>query len=188
MAYIIYTTKAFIFKERDFGESARLFSFFTEDFGRIDAMAQGIRYLKSKLRYSLSGLSFVRISFVASSNGFWRLTDAEEIFQFENIRRSPEKTRSSYVLFSLIDRMVQGQESDLELWRKLEKIFMFLENKNLDNGDLKSFEILSAMHILKHLGYLEEERATENLSLGKIGKNGQYFTALVQRSIEQSQL
>ena len=65
---------------------------------------------------------------------------------------------------------------------------MFLENKNLDNGDLKNFEILSAMHILKHLGYLEEEEETENLSLDKIGKNDQYFLSLIQRSSEQSQL
>jgi len=184
----MYTTKAFIFREINFGESDKLFSFFTEDFGRVDAVAQGVRCLKSKLRYSLSGNSFLRVSFVGTSNGYFRLVDAEEIFLLEKTKKSLKKTKSSFVLFSLIDRMLQGQEEDRDLWKKFEKIFMFLENSDSVDGNLKNFEILAAMHVLNHLGYLGERDETKSLSLDKIGKNGKYFLSLVQKTIEQSQL
>ena len=151
-------------------------------------MAQGVRYLKSKLRYSLSGLSFIRISFVATNNGFWRLIDAEEILVLGNTRSSLEKTKSSFVIFSLIDRLLQGQETDLELWERLKKTFLFLEKSNLTSNDLKNFEILSATYILNYLGYMEDGWGDEKLSLEEIGSRSDYFLSLVQSSIEQSQL
>lgn len=188
MLHRIYTTEAFIFKEKSFGESDKIYSFFTKDFGRIDAVAQGVRYLKSKLRYSLSSLSFIRISFVATSSSYWRLVDAKEVLALENTRRNFEKTKRSFILFSLIDKLLQGQESDLDLWKKLKKIFLFLEKRNLNDDNLKNFEILSAIYILRHLGYVEEEQGVKNLSLNDIGSRSKYFVSLVKKSIEQSQL
>ncbi len=188
MSYTIYTTRAFLFKKKEFGESGMLYSFFTEKYGRIDAAARGVRYLKSKLRYSLSGLSFLRISFVATSGGYWRLIDAEEVFILDRTRNDARRTKSSFVLFSLVDRLIQGQDADTYLWEKFKNIFLFLERKNISSNELKNFEILSAVHILNHLGYMGGEIEGRNLSLDKIGADRKYFLSLVKESIEQSQL
>lgn len=187
MSYTIYTTEAFIFKERNFGESGKIFSFFTKDFGRIDATAQGVRYLKSKLRYSLSGLSILKISFVGTANGYWRLTGAEEILPLDDTRANFEKMKFSFVLFSLIDRMVQGQQADEALWNKLVKFFLFVENNGFKESEIKNLEIFVAIDLLKHLGYMEEWGGGA-LSLKEVGSRREYFLSLVHKSIEQSQL
>jgi len=176
MTHIIYQTEAVILKKRDLGEADRLYSFLTRDFGRLEILAQGVRYLKSKLRYSLSGFSFSRIAFVATLNEHWRLVGAEEIYAWDSIRKSSEKMKCLSGIFSLIDRLVRGQELDVELWEKLKKLFLFLEKNEFKGNDLKNFEIAATLRILEQQGYLEKGKEYANPSLA------------IQRALEQSQL
>ena len=176
MSYNIYTTEAVILKKRDLGEADRLYSFLTKDFGRIEVVAQGVRYLKSKLRYSLSGFSFLRIAFVATSNEHWRLVNAEEVCVWDSVRKNSEKMKCLSGIFSLIDRLVRGQEQDIELWEKLKNIFLFLEKNEFKNNGFKNFEITAALRILEQQGYLEK------------GKEYADPILAIQHALEQSQL
>jgi len=155
VSYHIYTTEAVILKKRDYGEADRVFSFFTKDFGRMEIKAQGVRYLKSKLRYNLSGLSFLRIAFVSSGNEFCRLVDVEENLVLSDTRKDLGKTKCALRIFFLLDRLVQGQERDKELWNKIYNFFVFLENNKMNREQLKSFTTLTALDVVTHLGYAE---------------------------------
>jgi len=188
MSCCIYTTEAFIFKKRDIGEAGRLYSFFTKDFGRIDAVAQGVRHLKSKLRYHLSFFSFLRISFVATSGEYWRVVDAEEIRALESPRGDFGKARTIFTLFSLLDRLLQGQEADGRLWETAKELFGYLEKSVLSKNDLRNFEILFALRVLNHLGYAEDFSPDEPLSLEKVDNSKNYFLSLIKESLEHSQL
>ena len=156
MSYHVYTTEAIILKRRDFGEADSLFSFFTKDFGRLEVRAQGVRHLKSKLRYHLSGLSFVKIAFVAASGDSWRLVDAEEIGVLKDTREDEDKTKCALKIFSLLERLIQGQESDRELWEGISSVLVFLENNELGKGELRNFAIESALDVATHLGYADK--------------------------------
>jgi len=134
MSYHIYTTEGIILKKRDVGEADRFFSVFTKDFGRIEVKARGVRYLKSKLRYCLSGDSILKITFVPTRNEYYRLVGAEELRLFKN-------TRSAEVL-GLLERLIQGQQKDEKIWKDLTRV-VTVPNKN------KVF----ALRFLDYLGY-----------------------------------
>ncbi|MBU1091402.1 recombination protein O N-terminal domain-containing protein [Patescibacteria group bacterium] len=175
MSYHIYSAEAVILKRWDVGEADTLFSFFTKDFGRIDAKAQGVRYLKSKLRYHLSGFSFVRVSFVETSGDCWRLVDAEEYENLDDIKTNGGKKRSILKVFSLLERLIQGQESDTELWEEVRGFLIFLENNKLDAKDLEDFTISTALNIMAHLGYIDKKKCSNPIMA-------------IQQALEQSQL
>ncbi len=165
MSHYIYITEAFVFKKFNVGEADSVYSFFTKEFGRLNIKAQGIRHLKSKLRYGLSGFSFLKIAFVATSGGYWRLIDVEETEVFDEVRKDSIKTKYCLKLFSLIDRLLQGEEKDYVLWNKLAKFFVLIDKKEISNDDLKKVVVSFAADIVAHLGYADKEEVRLNPSL-----------------------
>ena len=59
-----FHTDALIVGSAVFGEANKVYELFTRDFGMIRASAQGVRLAKSKLKYALQDLSYVRVDLV----------------------------------------------------------------------------------------------------------------------------
>src|SRR3989344_5390571 len=62
--YKIYQTEGLVIEGRSLGEADRFLTVFTKDFGMIQAQAQGVRKISSKLRYSLRNFSYAEIDLV----------------------------------------------------------------------------------------------------------------------------
>lgn len=144
MAHTIYQTEGIVLSKRDFGEAERVYNIYTEKFGMVTAVAQGVRLLKSKLRYNLDLFSFGNFSLVAGKE-IWRLTDAEEI---RNIHDNDDNYDNKHlVVFSRIAgfllRMIKGEERSAFIWQKAKNIF-------LAGGD----EVHAVAEILHELGYM----------------------------------
>ena len=70
-----YKTKALVFKKTDRNESDRVFSVFTENFGRLDIFAKAIRKNVSKLRSGIDIFFISDIEFIQGKNRktlYWR--------------------------------------------------------------------------------------------------------------------
>lgn len=190
MSYHIYQTEGIVLKKYEVGEADRIFSVLTKDFGRIEAHAQGVRYIKSKLRYNLNDFSHSRFGLVMNGNSSWRIIDAEELSAWGNIRNSPEKIAAVFRIAELVNRMVRGQEPDDNLWNEIKKAFIFLEKmENPPNvKNLKIFELLTTLRILSHLGYVASHEKWLNLSLDEARKIEPLMLSLINKAIEESQL
>ncbi|MCF7835827.1 MAG: DNA repair protein RecO [Candidatus Marinimicrobia bacterium] len=194
MSHRIYTSTGVILRKVDVGEADSLFSFLTKDFGRVDVKAQGIRYLKSKLRYHLFGFAFIRISFVATAGDYWRLVDAEEVEVLDRIRDNKDKKKCFLSMLSLCERMIHGPESEDGLWSEFKNFVYTLEENNFSKNDLKNFEILIASRLLSCLGYfdlniLNDCRERElGVLLNKIEEKRDVFIEAIKHSLENSQL
>jgi len=75
--YSIQTTPGFIIDSRTYGEAGKMLFIFTRDLGLVMAVAQGIRFERSKLRPFTQDYSFGEFSFVRGKE-MWRLTSAQE--------------------------------------------------------------------------------------------------------------
>ncbi len=141
MSYYIYQTEGIIIDKKDAGEADRIFGILTRDFGRITALAQGVRYLKSKLRHNLNTFSYSRFGLVIGRD-FWRIIDTEELNDWYNIRRSPEKLSAVSEIAGLLNRMVKGEQPDIALWEEVKKALLFLEETEMpkDEKALKTFK------------------------------------------------
>jgi len=152
MSHHIYQTEGFVLGSRDFGESNRLFYIFTKDLGLINTTAQGVRELKSKLKYSLQDFGYTKINTV-KSKGFWRITNAESINGHNSVVNDQEKIVITAQIFTLLRRLLHGEERNGELFDTVLKFVEFIDSNNLTSKELKNLEIAINLQILNCLGY-----------------------------------
>ncbi len=134
--------------KRDFGEAERILCIYTEKFGMVNAMAQGVRYAKSKLRYNLDLFAYGNFSLVAGRSAdwrIWRITDAEEIKSNKKIIGNEKNLKMFSRIANFLTRMIKGEERNDFIWQEVKKIF-------LSGGD----EIETVAKILHNLGYIAE--------------------------------
>lgn len=187
MSYYLYKTKGLILKKRDCGESGKIYSFFTEEYGRVEVFAQGVRFLKSKLRHSLDGASLIRICFISASGDLWKLVDASETIALSGVKSDFNKLQTATRIFNFIDRLVRGQESDKFLWKIIEESLLFLENNDFTRDSLKDFELLVKLRVLAQLGYVDDCDKATYLSSNNVFSRDSLILA-VSNALKESQL
>lgn len=153
MSHHIYETSGYIVGRTPTGEASAYFRIYTRDFGLITATAQGVRHLKSKLRYSLQEFSLSHISLVRGRE-VWRITNAREernlFHYFKNKKPSLELISK---IFGLVSRLVHGEGAHETLFKRLEAVFLFLESNELTEEDTVPSAFIANLKILDCLGY-----------------------------------
>ena len=138
-----------------------MFSILTRDLGMIQAIAQGIRFEKSKLRYHVRDQWFGTFSLVKGKE-FWRLISAEES-GFNSAKIVPSLMSR---IASLLKRLLHGEEPHAELFQVLLSANVYISRQsNLtgrsgeaadlrENVFIDNLETLVVARILHRLGYI----------------------------------
>lgn len=114
-----YKTKGFIFKKNDINESDRIFSVFTEDYGRLEIRGKAIRKINSKLRAGIDIFYISDIEFIQGKN-YKTLTDACAIKKFKNVVCDFKTVNQ---ISETLDKFIKGQEKDEKIFSLLSEIF-----------------------------------------------------------------
>jgi DNA repair protein RecO (recombination protein O) len=130
-----YKTKAFVFKKGNINESDRLFSVFTDDFGRIDIFAKAIRKSASKLRSGIDIFYMCDIEFIQGKNKKI-LTDAQSLWKPQNIYSNPEKFEAAMKIGEFLNSFIKGEEKDQKILNLLEEVFLRLGNEGFKKNDI----------------------------------------------------
>ena len=80
----MYHTEGIILGSRNYDEAGKYYSIFTRDLGMIQASAQGVRKMSSKLRFILQDYSYVKVDLVKGKD-FWRVTSASKTNLLDNL-------------------------------------------------------------------------------------------------------
>lgn len=142
MAIEKYTTKAFILREYEQGESDKVYKVFTEEFGLLFILAKGVRKLESKLRFHLKPGKAVLVTLVKGRD-VWRLTGVESV--------TVDSHEDEALVISLIERFVRGEVTQKNLFRHTDEYFIV--NPSLHAKDVR---ILTLYYVfLVDLGYAD---------------------------------
>lgn len=117
-----YKTKAFVFKKTDRNESDRVFSVFTNDFGRLDVFAKAIRKSVSKLRNGMDVFFVSDIEFIQGKNRK-TLTDAVTTERFKNIPHDLDKFKIAHQIAEVLDNFIKGEEKDEATFNLIKEVF-----------------------------------------------------------------
>lgn len=154
----IHTTNGFIIRSINHGEANKIVYIFTQDFGLIVAIAQGVRYEKSKLRYNIRDFCFTKFSLVHGKE-FWRLVGADDI-AFVDIDDKNTFSIKQEILCRvslLLMRLVHGEERNEQIyecvWNFYNFDFKFAHNNQDYFGTVESLLVL---RILYWLGYISD--------------------------------
>lgn len=150
----IYTTKAIIIKSAPVGEANKYYFLLTEDLGFIRASAQSVRSDKSKLKGHLQDFCMVSISLVKGKD-IWRITSVETI-ECGNFLKETNKLIAIKNIFSLLLRLLHGEEKNETLFNSVESFYNFLLKNKLVLQDIKNLETITVLRILYHLGYFKK--------------------------------
>ncbi|MFA6551894.1 MAG: DNA repair protein RecO [Candidatus Paceibacterota bacterium] len=154
MSYHIYQTEGFILESRPLGEANKSFLVFTKDLGMVRVSAQGVRLQKSKLRYGLQDFCHSKISLVRGKE-VWRITNVSLIDNLHSIfKNDGEKMAVVARIFSLLVRLLHGEEENAGLFNVLSGFMEFFKNQNLTNENKRNAEAIAVLRILNCLGYL----------------------------------
>lgn len=195
MSHHIYQTEGFVLKTQNFGESNKLLYILTKDLGFIVAFAQGVRELKSKLSFSVQDFSRSYVDLVRGKE-MWRITNAENIKIYKNTLKVGEKRLVKARIYSLLSRLLHGEEKNQLLFNVVSEFVEFLELYDLDKEELSLVEIAVNLKILHLLGYGSANEDIRKLTLcvlskdflQEVSKNRQLALREINRGLKESQL
>jgi DNA repair protein RecO (recombination protein O) len=127
----IKSTKAFVLKKENIGESDRSYTFFTEDFGKIELIAKGSQKIIAKLSGHLEIPSYVWIKFSLGRKN--RLISALEIENFLELKNDFFALRFSFEILDFLDKLTIFNQKDAHLFHLLSKTFFYLK-ENFKKG------------------------------------------------------
>lgn len=153
MSRHLYHTNAIILGSTPVKEADRFFQLLTKDLGLINASAQGVRHMKSKLRYSLQEYQPAQVTLVRGKE-VWRITNAVALSWNFPKECQKEAQRAFARIAALVRRMLHGEESIPEVYEEAHKFGAFLESGNYEYDDIGLAEYLAGLRILAYLGYV----------------------------------
>lgn len=143
----IVQTEAIVLRSRNYKEADQLITFYTRKYGKITAIAKGVKKPKSKLRGAVQVFSHSNLSLFFGRN-LGTITQGESINTFLELRS--DFTRMSYASYiaELIDSVIPESQNDEEIFRLL------LEGQYLLSfaDPLFTTHLIEA-RLLAHLGY-----------------------------------
>ena len=157
MSHHVHTTPAYILSSRDIGEASKILTLFSRDHGVIEGIAQGVRFNKSKLRYALPEFSRPLVSLVRGRE-YWRIVGAV-YHPREEVAPPPGEALTLYVrVLALIRQLAPLEAENQELFIEIEQAFRHLRALSVPE-ELKNFEAILVLRVLKNLGYIGERAA-----------------------------
>lgn len=157
MSHYRYQTRALVFGSTPLGEANRFIDMFTQDLGRVRAIARSVREERSKLRYSLEDFSISNVSLVRGKD-VWRVVGAEAEYNFYHELKTRTEERNTIVrLLLLLKRLLNGEEENKALFAVVSGSLSFLRTTQLNKEELNTFECLVALRVLYNLGYVAKD-------------------------------
>lgn len=158
-------TEAVVLSRRNYGEADRIVTFFTRDFGKIVALAKGVRRPRSKKAGHLELGNWCKI-FVARGKNLDLLTEIELKHAFGINEFSENKANRIYHLLEIIKNLTpEGQKSQSSF------ILLIHFLKQINSGE--DFNLVSTtfkIKLLNNLGFFssrqfKDSKAKDVLSL-----------------------
>jgi DNA repair protein RecO (recombination protein O) len=143
----IYKTEGIIIKRKNFGEADKILTIFTKHYGKIKAIAKGIRKITSKKAGILELFNHCKLV-LARGKDLDIITEAEVINNFFSLMGSLNRVGVAWYFCELVDKLTAEGQANKDIFELLKN---YLENIGEENTlqYIRSFE----EHLLNQLGF-----------------------------------
>ncbi|MGI8553962.1 MAG: DNA repair protein RecO [Dehalococcoidia bacterium] len=144
----IYRTEAVVLRQRKLGEADKILTLYSPNLGKFDAVAKGVRRLKSRKAGHVELLSHTAL-LISHGRSLDIITQSEGIQPFPALRESLERISRAIYIAELVDRFTEERIENYPLYGLLLETLCRLSER--DDLDLVSryFEL----HLLAFTGY-----------------------------------
>jgi DNA repair protein RecO (recombination protein O) len=138
----LFTTNAIVIRSLDYGESDKILTFFTKDFGKIKGIAKGARRSKKRFQNALDLFSHLRLIFFDREGmGLVRAEGCDILNSFPKIREGLKKIFYGNYFLELVNEMAGEREANREAFDLLLSFLSILDEMEAKEERLRVFEI-----------------------------------------------
>lgn len=147
----VYKTEAIVLKKINLGEADNIVTLYTPNFGKIRAVAKGVRRPKSKLGGHIELLTQSTF-LLAQGRNLDIITQSQTIESFLPLRTNLWRTGCAIYIAELVDQFTVEQVENYPVYRLLQNSLNWLCVARNSQIALRYFEL----NLLSQLGYLPE--------------------------------
>ena len=142
-------TDALVLRKRSLMSTDIMLTFFTKDFGKITAVAKGIKKITSRRSAHTQTGNLVTIELYTKSDRYY-LQNTNIISAFSQIKNSQEKVNYLYQFLFIIDRLLPEQQPEPEIYKIVVKFLIYASKSAVISPE----EFASYLHdLIRLLGY-----------------------------------
>ena len=147
----IVKTKAVVIKKLDYGDSSKIATFFTEDYGKMTGIIKGARSPKSKMGSVVDILNTVQIVFYKKENREIQfISQADLTNHYSNLKSDLEILKYASSVAELLLNLILDDEPHVKLFKGTIKI---LDLMNTSKESAEYYFIKYLIFFLKEIGY-----------------------------------
>lgn len=150
----VYKSPGIVLRQRRLGDADKIITIYTADYGKLDAVAKGVRRVTSRLAGHVEPLTHASFMF-AHGRSLDVITGAHTIETFLPLREDLDRLSRALYAVELLDRATEEREENFALYRLLLDALRRLAGQEDLDLVLRSFELA----LLGQLGYQPQVRA-----------------------------
>jgi DNA repair protein RecO (recombination protein O) len=138
----LFKTNAIVIRSTNYGESDKIITFFTKDFGKLKGIAKGARRSRKRFQNALGLFSHLRLTFFEKEGmGLVRAEGCDILHSFPKIREDLKKILYGNYYLELANEMAGEREGNQEVFDLLLSFLSDLEEMEPQEEQLRLFEI-----------------------------------------------
>jgi DNA repair protein RecO (recombination protein O) len=138
----LFTTNAIVIRSLNYGESDKIVTFFTKDFGKLKGIAKGARRSRKRFQNALGLFSHLRLIFFDKEGmGLVRAESCDILHSFPKIKEDLKKILYGNYYLELANEMAGEREGNREAFELLLSFLSNLEAMEPQEEQLRLFEI-----------------------------------------------
>ena len=147
----VYSTPAIVLRQRRLGDADKILTLYTANFGKVDAVAKGVRKSKSRMAGHVEPLAHASFQ-LAKGKTLDIVTQVETIESFQTLRDDLEQMSRALYACELLDKFTETHEANFALFRLLLDTLRRIATP----GDMDIATRFYEMALLDAMGYRPE--------------------------------
>ena len=144
----VYRAEAIILRDRKLGEADKVITLYTAEYGKLDAVAKGVRRITSRKRGHLEELSQSSL-LLAHGRTLDVITQTETVASFAALRSDLERLSRALYVAELVNRFTVERLENVALYRLTLDVFRRLSEETALDAIVRYFEL----HLLRLSGF-----------------------------------
>jgi DNA repair protein RecO (recombination protein O) len=147
----VFATPAIVLRQRRLGDADKILTLYTARFGKVDAVAKGVRKAKSRLAGHVEPLTQATFQ-LAKGRNLDIVTQVETVESFQALRDDLDRLSRALYCAELLDKFTETHQENFELYRLLLDTLRRLATRDDFDTPVRFYE----MALLDALGYRPE--------------------------------
>lgn len=159
---MLQKTRGIVLHTLKYGETGMIATIYTELFGRVSFLIQGMRSKKSAVKVNhLQALFLVELEVYYKPGGdLHRIKELKNIYPFSSIPFEIAKSTQAIFLSEILNKVLQEEESHPELF---EFLYYSIQTLDLLNEGVAYFHLIFLVQLSRYLGFGPTNNFSEEL-------------------------